>query len=57
MFGGLAAILFLSLTAWTWEFPIYFICLGFLIGFCNTTDEQEEGVEDEEEDEELEIGV
>lgn len=37
MLGGMAALLFLSLTAWTWEFPRYFICLGVLIGFCNTT--------------------
>ena len=40
MLGGMAALLFLSLTAWTWEFPRYFICLGVLIGFCNTTNEQ-----------------
>lgn len=39
MLGGIAAILFLSLTAWTWEFPHYFICLGVLIGFCNTTND------------------
>lgn len=39
MLGGMVAILFLSLTAWTWEFPRYFICLGILIGFCNTTNE------------------
>jgi len=37
MLGGMAALLFLSLTAWTWEFPRYFICLGVLIGFCHTT--------------------
>ena len=37
MLGGMAALLFMSLTVWTWEFPRYFICLGVLIGFCHTT--------------------
>lgn len=57
MLGGMVAILFLSLTVWTWEFPRYFICLGVLIGFCNTTDDLEEDVEESEEEEELEIEV
>lgn len=34
MLGGIAALLFLSLTVWTWEFPRYFICLGVLVGYC-----------------------
>lgn len=34
MLGGFAAIMFLSLTAWIWEFPHYFICLGYIICFC-----------------------
>lgn len=37
MLGGMAAILFLSFTAWAWEFPQYFICLGILISFANQT--------------------
>jgi len=40
MFGGLITILFLSLTTWTWEFPCFFICIGVLIGFCNTSNNQ-----------------
>ncbi len=35
MFGGVAAILFLYLTTWGWEFPQYFVCFGVLIGYCN----------------------
>lgn len=34
--GGFGAILFLELTAWTWEFPQYFIALGVIIGFCKS---------------------
>lgn len=34
MLGGLLGMLFLFLTAWAWEFPQYFICLGILIGYC-----------------------
>lgn len=34
MLGGLACLLFLFLTAWAWEFPRYFICLGVLVGYC-----------------------
>ena len=41
MLGGMAAILFLSLTAWTWEFPQYFICLGVLIGYCTMNNSQD----------------
>ena len=40
MFGGLISILFMSLTTWTWEFPCFFICIGVLIGFCNTSNNQ-----------------
>ena len=34
MIGGLVCMLFLFLTAWAWEFPRYFICLGVLVGYC-----------------------
>lgn len=34
MLGGLVAMLFLFTTAWGWEFPHYFICLGVLVGYC-----------------------
>lgn len=34
MLGGLVGILFLFMTAWAWESPQYFICLGVLIGYC-----------------------
>lgn len=34
MIGGYVSIMFLMLTAWAWEFPAYFICLGVLVGYC-----------------------
>ena len=37
MLGGLVGLLFFYLTAWAWEFPYYFICLGVLIGYCRST--------------------
>lgn len=36
MLGGVAVLSFLYLTAWAWEFPRYFICLGVLIGYGET---------------------
>ena len=33
MLGGIIAIMFMNLTAWSWEFPQYFICLGVIIGY------------------------
>lgn len=36
MLGGVVVLSFLYLTAWAWEFPRYFICLGVLIGYCRT---------------------
>ncbi len=35
MLGGLFGLLFIYLTAWAWEFPQYFICLGVLVGYCH----------------------
>lgn len=40
MLGGIMALLFLGLSTWTWAFPRYFICLGVLIGYCNSSSEQ-----------------
>lgn len=34
MLGGFVGILFLNLTAWSWEFPRYFIPLGTCIAYC-----------------------
>lgn len=36
MIGGFVVVLFLNLTAWSWSFPHYFMCLGVLIGFCHS---------------------
>ena len=41
MIGGFAVLLFLNLTAWSWSFPHYFICLGVLIGYCQSEYELE----------------
>jgi uncharacterized membrane protein len=32
--GIFGAILFISFTAWTYQFPIYFIAFGVIIGYC-----------------------
>lgn len=32
--GGFIVILFLEFTAWAWDFPHYFLCLGTIIGYC-----------------------
>lgn len=34
--GVVTAILFMSFTAWTYQFPIYFITLGIVIGYTET---------------------
>lgn len=36
LFGGIVAILFTSLTAWTYSFPFYFAVLGTIIGFIHS---------------------
>ena len=36
MIGGFVVVLFLNLTAWSWSFPQYFLCLGVLIGYCQS---------------------
>ena len=36
MIGGFVMVLFLNLTAWSWSFPHYFLCLGVLIGYCQS---------------------
>lgn len=41
MIGGFAVVLFLNLTAWSWSFPQYFMCLGVLIGYCQSDFELE----------------
>lgn len=33
-YGWMAALLFISLTAWTYQFPRYFIVTGLMVGFC-----------------------
>lgn len=35
--GLIISILFLSFTTWTYQFPIYFLCLGLIMGYLNTT--------------------
>ena len=32
--GMYGAVLFISFTAWTYQFPIYFIVFGVIIGYC-----------------------
>jgi O-antigen ligase len=36
LIGGFIAILFINLTAWTYSFPIYFVCFGIILGFINS---------------------
>lgn len=36
MIGGFVMVLFLNFTAWSWSFPQYFLCLGVLIGYCQS---------------------
>ena len=33
LIGGFSAILFVNITAWTYEFPHYFACFGVIIGY------------------------
>ena len=36
LLGGVVAILFINLTAWTYESSVYFACLGTIIGATKT---------------------
>ena len=36
LLGGVVAILFISFTAWTYEFSVYFACLGTILGATKT---------------------
>lgn len=36
LLGGVVAILFINLTAWTYEFSVFFACLGAIIGATKT---------------------
>ena len=31
--GGFVAIVFINFTAWTYDFPRYFVCFGIIIGY------------------------